>query len=200
MLEHFYGIGCDGPDCPNTIGGGYPTSKAARRAATKARWTRVKGDKWTARDYCQAAPKHAPGPPHASWRGIPVRSPQRIQLSRRAGWRKPADAVVVARPTKWGNPFLVSPVAASFPSLTERQVAQFVVNDFHSLVRRGTGQAARGRRLSSPEYEDVTYPSADEIRAELAGKDLACWCALDQPCHADVLLAIANRSTDADAD
>lgn len=28
--------------------------------------------------------------------------------------------------------------------------------------------------------------------AELAGKDLACWCKPGEPCHADVLLAIAN--------
>lgn len=26
----------------------------------------------------------------------------------------------------------------------------------------------------------------------LRGKNLACWCALDQPCHADVLLEVAN--------
>lgn len=26
----------------------------------------------------------------------------------------------------------------------------------------------------------------------LRGKDLACWCRLDQPCHADVLLELAN--------
>jgi hypothetical protein len=32
----------------------------------------------------------------------------------------------------------------------------------------------------------------NEIQAELRGKDLACWCPLDQPCHADVLLEIAN--------
>jgi hypothetical protein len=36
------------------------------------------------------------------------------------------------------------------------------------------------------------YPSDQEIRATLAGHDLACWCPLDGPCHADVLLAIAN--------
>lgn len=36
-------------------------------------------------------------------------------------------------------------------------------------------------------------PSADDI-AELRGHDLACWCALDAPCHADVLLEIANAS------
>jgi hypothetical protein len=27
---------------------------------------------------------------------------------------------------------------------------------------------------------------------ELRGRDLACWCPLDEPCHADVLLEIAN--------
>lgn len=30
-------------------------------------------------------------------------------------------------------------------------------------------------------------------RRELRGKNLACWCPLDQPCHADVLLEIANE-------
>lgn len=29
--------------------------------------------------------------------------------------------------------------------------------------------------------------------AGLRGHDLACWCPLDQPCHADVLLDYANR-------
>lgn len=28
--------------------------------------------------------------------------------------------------------------------------------------------------------------------SELRGKDLACWCRLDQECHADVLLRLAN--------
>lgn len=30
---------------------------------------------------------------------------------------------------------------------------------------------------------------------ELHGHDLACWCRLDQPCHADVLLELANADT-----
>lgn len=47
----------------------------------------------------------------------------------------------------------------------------------------------------------MAYPSrrgrfanctVEDIRAELAGRDLACWCPLDQPCHADVLLEIAK--------
>ncbi|MGE2733815.1 DUF4326 domain-containing protein [Mycolicibacterium vaccae] len=36
----------------------------------------------------------------------------------------------------------------------------------------------------------------DEIRHELAGRDLACWCPLDDPCHADVLLDLANGPRD----
>ena len=34
------------------------------------------------------------------------------------------------------------------------------------------------------------------VRSELKRKDLACWCPLDQPCHADVLLKIANEEAD----
>jgi len=32
-----------------------------------------------------------------------------------------------------------------------------------------------------------------DVQRELRGKDLACWCPLDQPCHADILLEVANR-------
>ncbi|MEU4235561.1 DUF4326 domain-containing protein [Nonomuraea sp. NPDC026600] len=36
----------------------------------------------------------------------------------------------------------------------------------------------------------------DQARRELAGRDLACWCRLDEPCHADVWLDIlANPPT-----
>ena len=46
---------------------------------------------------------------------------------------------------------------------------------------------------------DITLPkrpTMDEIVAELRGKNLACWCPLDAPCHADVLLELANRDPD----
>lgn len=117
--------------------------------------------------------------------------PKRIQRQRAAGWQMPAGAVYVGRPAKWGNPYLLGPVGTSFPSLSDRQVAQYVVNCFKELAECGRGVVARGARLSSPEHEEVTYPSIEEIRAELAGRDLACWCALDKPCHADVLLKVA---------
>jgi hypothetical protein len=88
--------------------------------------------------------------------------PKRIQLSRRKGYRKPEGAVVVSRPSKWGNPFALQEYGR------ELAVANY--------RRRLIGLKAIGALDLS----------------ELRGKDLACWCPLDQPCHADVLLELAN--------
>jgi hypothetical protein len=100
-------------------------------------------------------------------------TPKRIQLSRKKGWRLPPNTVVVSRPTKWGNPCVVTPE-------TTRAHAVAV---FRALVRNG----------NLPPF------SASIIRAELRGKNLACWCRLyDEkglrvPCHADILLSVANN-------
>ena len=91
-----------------------------------------------------------------------------MQLRRAKGWRKPEGVIVVARPTRWGNPFTAADAGSRAASVV----------------------AFRTRLLGPPEYRH--YPSDEEIRAELAGRDLACWCRLDEPCHADVLLEIAN--------
>jgi hypothetical protein len=96
-------------------------------------------------------------------------APRRVQLRRTKGWRKPPDAVVVARPSRWGNPFTAEDAGSRAAALV----------------------AFRTRLAGPPEVRH--YPSDEEIRAELRGRDLACWCPLDGPCHADVLLEIANR-------
>ncbi|QHB37907.1 hypothetical protein SEA_OPIE_65 [Gordonia phage Opie] len=121
--------------------------------------------------------------------------PQRIQRRRTKDWRMPEGAVYVGRPSQWGNPINLSDVAAQFPSVDERGVAQMVVRDFAVLARRGQLHVPNWRSLGG-ERGPVTwfYPTVDLIRAELGGHDLACWCPLDQPCHADVLLALANGS------
>ncbi|MEW1990745.1 DUF4326 domain-containing protein [Microbacterium sp. NPDC078849] len=95
--------------------------------------------------------------------------PERVQLSRRRGYRKPDNTVVVARPSKWGNPFrVVNGDRARAVELFERSAIGF--GTFHP----------------------------DLIRAELAGKNLACWCPLPAPgepdiCHAAILLEIASQ-------
>lgn len=92
--------------------------------------------------------------------------PTRIQLRRTKGWRKPADALFVARPTRWGNPFRVG-VHGSRAECVE-------------LYR------------AALETGELGFTSRD-VQQALAGRDLACWCPTAEPCHADVLLEIANR-------
>jgi hypothetical protein len=92
---------------------------------------------------------------------------QRIQLRRTKGWRKADGAVVVARPTRWGNPFPV-------------------VNGDRELA------VARFREWIKGPHSAI----AAEDLAWLRGKDLCCWCPLDGPCHADVLLELANKDGD----
>lgn len=119
--------------------------------------------------------------------------PKRIQRQRVKGWRMPEGAVYVGRPSRWGNPIYLSDVGAQYPSLNDVQVARMVVRDFEALARRGSLHFPNWRHLGGRRGPVTwTYPSVNEVRAELAGRDLACWCPLDQPCHADVLLEIAN--------
>ena len=124
--------------------------------------------------------------------------PKRIQRKRTKGWRMPEGAVYVGRPSRWGNPFRVGEFAA------HRHRSGALPHDFyvdHHCI--GSASQATGlfrRIVTEPtEHQFVGHntPTAAMIRAELAGRDLACWCPLDQPCHADVLLEIANAPTPA---
>lgn len=90
--------------------------------------------------------------------------PERLRRSRVKGARLPEHAVVVTRPTKWGNPH---PLELG----REEAVARY-------------REDLLGGKLAI---------SVADVEAELAGRDLACYCPLDAPCHADVLLEIANR-------
>ncbi len=103
-------------------------------------------------------------------------APKRIQRKRTKGWRMPEGAVYVGRGSKWGNPFRwESPSAIA------------------ALER---GEITRADIVESPAdavqmFRDFIFPFDADL-SELRGKDLACWCAPDQPCHADVLLEWAN--------
>lgn len=104
--------------------------------------------------------------------------PKRIQRRRTAGWRMPPGAVYVGRPTRWANPFRVGmqdEANAHFGRLTAQQAVD--------LFALHTGP------MGNYEYDDETLA---RLRRELGGKDLVCWCPDGDPCHADVLLEIAN--------
>jgi hypothetical protein len=113
--------------------------------------------------------------------------PVRIVLSRRAGFDLQAisqslnglPAQSVARPGPWGNPFTIAEV-----------------QDELGLDKDAAQAEAVGRygRWVRGEYEGPRPPpSREKIRAELAGKNLACWCREGSPCHVDTLLKLANE-------
>ena len=120
--------------------------------------------------------------------------PCRVQLSRRKGWRMPPNTVSVARPGRWGNPFAVEAVGS----------AQVAVDLFLHTMTVGWDPSPLDH-LTDAEFE-VVYAARQRwskrlgwgiehvagAKTELRGKNLACWCPLDQPCHADVLLELAN--------
>lgn len=121
--------------------------------------------------------------------------PSRIQLSRKKGWRKPDNCVVVARPTRWGNPYKVG-AQDPFRGIghyidQERAVELYrwgVENGFVTVPHTVLEAHERQDGMTSWGAHHVVEVAAKYLR----GKDLACWCPLDQPCHADVLLEIAN--------
>lgn len=91
--------------------------------------------------------------------------PKRVQRKRIRGWKMPKNTIYVGRPTKWGNPYIVC----------EERTAEEAVLMY--------------KKAFDCDILDFTQ---QDIWLELAGKDLACWCPLNQPCHADVLLKLAN--------
>ena len=109
--------------------------------------------------------------------------PKRIQLSRKRGWRMPPNTIKVDRSTKWGNPFIIlkepiqnRPIGAETDlSINECNTTEEAVYKFKKW-------------LELPDQESFVK----QIKAELRGKNLACWCKPGNLCHAEVLLEIAN--------
>lgn len=126
-------------------------------------------------------------------------APKRIQLRRTKGWRKPEGAIVVARPSSWGNPY--APILETGTGrwrITGRTPNGLVLLDGHEMPDRAAAiiECVRLYRLMiASDAADQCDDPADYF-AELRGHDLACWCPLDAPCHADVLLDMANRYID----
>jgi hypothetical protein len=114
---------------------------------------------------------------------------QRIQRKRTRGWRMPEGAIYVGRPTKWGNPFRVVPCENGFWTVVDNNDVDYRepftgwVNKDHAVLK------SVRLYLMDVKGELAPYPPL----ADLRGHDLVCWCPLDKPCHADVLLDIANR-------
>lgn len=102
---------------------------------------------------------------------------RRVQRRRERGWRMPPNTIYVGRPTRWGNDFT--------PAMLDLHGRPLGLERALGLYEAST------RRF----VEDGPSDAVEAWLAPLRGKDLACWCPLDQPCHADLLLELAASGT-----
>jgi Domain of unknown function (DUF4326) len=94
-----------------------------------------------------------------------MQQPHRFQRSRKKGWGKPPGGVICDKTSRWGNKLF----------------------DWRILGR------AEAKRLYKAALIEGRLPfTVEDVRRELRGHPLGCWCPLDEPCHVDVLLEIAN--------
>lgn len=91
----------------------------------------------------------------------------------------PEGARYVGRPSGWGNPFR--------PGKPYR-----FVGARGALILGVAPEERAGLALLFEWYMAARRDLHEQIRRELGGRDLACWCPLDSPCHANTLLLIAN--------
>jgi hypothetical protein len=107
--------------------------------------------------------------------------PIRVQRKRTKGWRMPPNTVYVGRQTMWGNM-----LGKMYPNRN-----QDAKNAFAALLEECSKEAA-----SSICFSQTQLRQGKKITRnieQLRGKNLACFCPLDEPCHADILLELANR-------
>lgn len=137
--------------------------------------------------------------------------PERVQLRRSKGWRMPENTRKVDRSTPYGNPYFVGQEGHFvFEPMTDEQLLAF---DFEPSLETlpCCGRVVEVRRLPPNRYVRFGAPltPADAIAhyrewlgasgpdlSPLRGKNLACWCPIGSPCHADVLLELANAPRD----
>jgi hypothetical protein len=110
-------------------------------------------------------------------------APRRVMRSRKKGVKLPENAIYVGRPTVFGNPFMV----ARFGHLS-------AVN----LHRRWLTIGISALRLEAIDFCPAEIDTINRFRIDalakmprLRGRDLACWCSLNGPCHADTLMELA---------
>lgn len=124
--------------------------------------------------------------------------PKRIQRKRTKGFKLPPNTIYVGRPSKWGNPFKVGCI------MNYMDILHFM--DFKDVKKyfQVKGQTVNAIAKKPLDIEDsmylykkykfnVTEETKKKLLTQLKGKNLACWCPMDKPCHADILLKLANK-------
>ena len=118
--------------------------------------------------------------------------PHRVQQRRKKGWRKPPNTISVARPSRWGNPFEVPLFGLDLSLALFRNTACGIWSP-DAIPDTATNTIWESAYWRHQQWLKRLGGHPLELApAELRGKNLMCFCPLDQPCHADVLLELAN--------
>lgn len=124
--------------------------------------------------------------------------PTRIQRQRAPGWRladhitSPLGATYVGRPTRFGNPFTITPAASRRGGPRHMWAVQYQGRTLIRCDHKAAARADATDRYANWIREPEQAGQLRLFRALLHGRDLTCWCPIGEPCHADVLLEITN--------
>ena len=105
--------------------------------------------------------------------------PERIQLRKRS--KLPPNCVDVGPATPWANPFIIG---GHRDGTTGECVAKYE-RLLQGVFELGSCCALEAQRR--------VYLHAQAHMKDLKGRDLGCSCPASRPCHAEVLLAVANQ-------
>ena len=133
--------------------------------------------------------------------------PNRIQMKRNKGFNlqnysmrfNGLRCIVVSRPTKWGNPFRLTPDGYIQYYSTNRNILNPWIMWSYSEGFETKDIVELYERWIKGEFIQICLPNPPSIE-ELKGYNLACWCPLVDkdgnkvPCHADILLKLANAN------
>lgn len=133
------------------------------------------------------------------------RHPKRVQRRRTKGFHLPAAARSVTRPSRYGNPFRIvgcSVVGMNWTdvvewehgigAMPEADVLYLEVADRLTAVQHAVELYRELLHVREHEWEPTRFA---KWISDARGRDLACYCRLTEPCHADPLLEVANGST-----
>lgn len=115
--------------------------------------------------------------------------PVRVQRKRTKGWKKPENTINVSRPSKWGNPFS-----------WQEEAAQIAATASYAVLSSPIGRRLlneEGKKNATEKYKRALLSgklsvAVNEVKKELKGKNLMCWCTSNEHCHADILIEVAN--------
>jgi len=117
---------------------------------------------------------------------------KRIQRKRRKGWKMPANTIYVGRPSPWGNPFRVTGDMMYCYSINRKILSPWILwyQDWGYTKKDAVDLY---EKWLTGEIQEAWLPPVPDLES-LRGKDLACWCPLEEPyCHADVLLKLLKN-------